>query len=91
VKKPVIRILLIHTGGTIGMSQSAHGLAPCENLVENFARDYAARCPDLELHVESFSPLIDSANITVDHWNSPILIALSSLTAQIRLPIQPLF
>lgn len=61
------RLLLIHTGGTIAMAQTPHGLAPVPGRVE---AAIAARLPaGVELAVELFDPLIDSASISPHNWN----------------------
>ncbi len=61
------RLLLIHTGGTIAMVPTPHGLAPEAGLVE---RAVAARLPPhVELVVHTFNPLVDSANIGPRDWN----------------------
>ncbi|MBD9544771.1 asparaginase [Ensifer sp. ENS04] len=60
-------ILLIHTGGTIGMRETELGLAPSAGLLESAARELVS--PNVSITIESFDPLIDSADITFDHWN----------------------
>ncbi|WDZ81476.1 asparaginase domain-containing protein (plasmid) [Ensifer adhaerens] len=60
-------ILLIHTGGTIGMRETEHGLAPSAGLLERAAKELASA--NTNITIESFAPLIDSADITHDHWN----------------------
>lgn len=61
------RLLLLHTGGTIAMAPTPHGLAPEAGLVEQAV---AARlAPDTELLTQVFDPLVDSANIGPHHWN----------------------
>lgn len=62
-----MKLLLIHTGGTIGMERGPNGLAPQEGVVE---AAIAARLPahmTLQQHV--LAPLIDSADIGPVHWN----------------------
>lgn len=61
-------ILLLHTGGTIGMAPGPDGLAPAKGLVEAAARRLAPADARLTLHV--FDPLIDSSAIGPDHWNA---------------------
>ncbi len=61
------RLLLIHTGGTIAMAQTPHGLAPMPGLAEAAV---AGRLPaGVDLTVDLFDPLIDSANIGPQDWN----------------------
>lgn len=62
-----MELLLIHTGGTIGMGDTEHGLAPMAGIVEEAL---AARLPEgavLAAHV--FNPLLDSSNVGPSHWN----------------------
>lgn len=65
------RILMIYTGGTIGMVPSDRGYVPSSKGL--FAQLEAI--PDLhhphmpEYEVEEFSPLLDSSNMTVNEWN----------------------
>ncbi|RPE67228.1 L-asparaginase [Pacificibacter maritimus] len=62
-----MNILLIHTGGTIGMAETAHGLAPKAGLVEAAMTARLSAEHSLVQHV--FAPLIDSADIGPQHWN----------------------
>lgn len=65
------RILLIYTGGTIGMNRSDDGYAPQAGFLQKLLRDIPA------LHNESMpywellemDPLLDSSNMTVLEWN----------------------
>lgn len=67
-----MRLLLIHTGGTIGMAAGPDGLAPVAGLVEAAV---TARLPaGLELDIHVFSPLLDSANIGPRHWNEMLSV-----------------
>lgn len=61
------KLLLIHTGGTIGMAPGPDGLSPLPGLVE---AEVATRLPGgVELIAEIFDPLLDSANVGPGHWN----------------------
>lgn len=67
---PDNRILLIHTGGTIGMVRSEDGFKPAQGVVENELirqRETGSAIPRTSL--QSLSPLIDSANATPEDWN----------------------
>lgn len=67
---PRRRILLLHTGGTIGMVPSDRGLRPELGVVEAaVARLLAERGHDLEVEILRLAPLIDSANATPADWN----------------------
>lgn len=62
-----MKLLLIHTGGTIGMAETPEGLAPLKGLVENAI---AARLPaGTVLTTDVFDPLLDSADVGPRHWN----------------------
>ncbi|MFX0540467.1 asparaginase domain-containing protein [Roseovarius sp. S4756] len=60
-------ILVLHTGGTIGMAPGPDGFAPSEGVVETALGHIAPS--DATVIVRSFSPLIDSAEIGADDWN----------------------
>jgi L-asparaginase len=62
-----MRLLLIHTGGTIGMAEGPSGLAPVAGLVEKAVSERLPQGTDLTTHV--FNPLLDSADVGPDHWN----------------------
>jgi L-asparaginase len=62
-----MKLLLIHTGGTIGMVHGPNGLAPQKGLVEAAIEARLPAHVTLQQHV--FSPLIDSADIGPVHWN----------------------
>ncbi len=68
------RILIIYTGGTIGMQRSPQGYAPVSGfkglMQERFNYSQHAQLPEFDL--TELSPLIDSANLQPSHW---ILIA----------------
>lgn len=62
-----MRLLLIHTGGTIGMGDTPHGLGPVDGLVEAAVE---ARLPGgIRLTTRVFAPLLDSADVGPAHWN----------------------
>jgi len=62
-----MKLLLIHTGGTIGMAETPEGLAPCKGLVEEAI---AKRLPQgTEFIADVFDPLLDSADVGPAHWN----------------------
>ena len=66
------KILIIHTGGTIGMVRTEEGYAPKTGvLLEelNNIRDLSS--PDMpEWDLVEFEPLLDSTNIRYEQWNS---------------------
>lgn len=63
-------VMVLYTGGTIGMQASANGLAPASGF-EARMRDYLHSQPELVVPAWRFremSPLIDSANMTPAYW-----------------------
>lgn len=62
-----MEIILIHTGGTIGMVPSEAGLIPREGVVEAALADMLPHGVRLVSHV--FDPLLDSADLGPVHWN----------------------
>ncbi len=62
-----MKLLLIHTGGTIGMAETPEGLAPRKGLVEEAI---SKRLPQgTQLIADVFDPLLDSADVGPAHWN----------------------
>ncbi len=66
------RILIIYTGGTIGMMKTRHGYAPQKEkfhqLLDAIPELKAEGMPDWE--VVDMDPVLDSSNITVQEWNA---------------------
>lgn len=66
------RVLIINTGGTIGMKKTRDGYKP----VEGFLRQALCEIDDMkrsgfpEWELYEMSPLLDSSNMTVAEWNS---------------------
>ena len=63
-------LLVLYTGGTIGMQQSANGLMPASGFADRLYEEQA-RQPGLSLPAWQFRellPAIDSANMTQQHW-----------------------
>ncbi|NYS62209.1 type I asparaginase [Vreelandella salicampi] len=65
------RVLMLYTGGTIGMQPSPQGYVPCAGLDERLAAHLALG--DLErlpaFDVMEMQPLIDSAELMPEAWN----------------------
>ncbi|OZB24966.1 MAG: L-asparaginase 1 [Pseudomonas sp. 34-62-33] len=64
------KLLVLYTGGTIGMQMSADGLAPASGFEARMRTQQASENAS-ELPQWSFRellPLIDSANMTTGHW-----------------------
>lgn len=68
------RVLIIYTGGTIGMRKTAQGFAPAASVLEEFLEDSLAKFSEQlpQCDIEAVLPLIDSSNITIDDWNGII-------------------
>ncbi|GLS87882.1 L-asparaginase 1 [Cypionkella aquatica] len=60
-----MKLLLIHTGGTIGMVATEAGFAPAEGVIEAALADLGAR----DVTLLPLLPLIDSAQATPADWN----------------------
>lgn len=60
-------VLVLHTGGTIGMAPGPDGLVPASGVVEKTLQHLAPDGVDLAIH--TFEPLVDSAEIGPAHWN----------------------
>lgn len=65
-------VLIIHTGGTIGMKKTENGYTP----VPGYLADELENIPDLNRSdfpgwdLYEMSPLLDSSNVSVDEWNA---------------------
>lgn len=66
------RILIIHTGGTIGMVRTESGYAPQTGALMNELRQIRdLTSPDLpDWDIVEFDPLLDSTNVRYEQWNS---------------------
>ncbi|KIA79346.1 L-asparaginase, partial [Chromobacterium piscinae] len=73
------RILVLYTGGTIGMDHTPEGLAPVPGLLPRLLQRFER--PGLEFDIVEFAQLIDSSAITPRQWNE-IIDALVSRYAQ---------
>lgn len=65
------KILIINTGGTIGMVKTEQGLAPnLEKFHENLNRMPEMRDGEIsDWDIVDMDPLLDSSNMTVEDWN----------------------
>lgn len=69
------QVLILYTGGTIGMVQTEQGLAPASGLQERIEMALGMSINTLpSFEVLEISPLIDSANITPKHWTKLVSI-----------------
>ena len=64
-------ILLIYTGGTIGMNRSENGYAPQPGFFQKLLEDLPVLHHEMMPHWElvEMDPLLDSSNMTVVEWN----------------------
>jgi L-asparaginase len=67
-----MQLVLIHTGGTIGMTETPAGLAPKQGLVEAALEARLGGHTTLTSHV--FDPLLDSADVGPTHWNAMLAV-----------------
>ncbi|SBS36863.1 L-asparaginase 1 [Marinomonas spartinae] len=68
-------ILILYTGGTIGMVQSEQGLAPASGLQERIELAMGASLESLpSFEVLELNPLIDSANIAPTNWTKLVRV-----------------
>ncbi len=68
--QPAQRVMVLYTGGTIGMQASANGLAPASGFEARMAAQLAER-PEIVVPAWRFremAPLIDSANMSPAYW-----------------------
>ena len=66
------KILIIHTGGTIGMVRTANGFAPKAGaIIEELQQIRDLSSPYMpEWDIIEFEPLLDSTNVRYEQWNS---------------------
>ena len=66
------KILIIHTGGTIGMVRTENGYAPKSGaLIKELYQIRDLSSPDMpEWDLIEFEPLLDSTNVRYEQWNS---------------------
>lgn len=66
------KILMIYTGGTIGMSRSENGYTPSLDSflsqLHNMQELYDETMPKWDMY--ALSPLLDSSNVSVNEWNA---------------------
>ena len=68
--QPAQRVMVLYTGGTIGMQASASGLAPASGFEARMAGQLA-ELPHLQVpqwRFREMAPLIDSANMSPAYW-----------------------
>ena len=70
------KIFVLYTGGTIGMKPSPNGLVPDAQLAEQALQPYAEQAV---FHWHICQPLLDSSNITPQHWAEWLVILQAAL------------
>lgn len=65
------KILIIYTGGTIGMDYTPQGLTPVPGLFKAQI-DTLDPIPDVKLDLIEYEQLIDSSDIRLEHWQRMI-------------------
>ena len=70
------KIFVLYTGGTIGMKPGPNGLVPDAQLAEQALQPYAEQAV---FHWHICQPLIDSSNITPQHWAEWLAILQAAL------------
>ncbi|QKF50624.1 asparaginase [Pseudomonas graminis] len=81
---PARQVMVLYTGGTIGMQASENGLAPASGFEARMAEQLAA-LPEMVVPQWSFremSPLIDSANMTPAYWQRLREAVVDAIEAQ---------
>ncbi|NIF18056.1 asparaginase [Pantoea sp. Cy-639] len=68
--RAVKNLLVLYTGGTIGMLQTAEGLAPAGGFEARMREHFAgqADAPGVRWSLRELNPLIDSANMQQANW-----------------------
>lgn len=64
------KLLIVYTGGTIGMVSTENGLSPAAGLKNRIHESLGEGLNDLPtFDLIELNPLIDSSNITTSHWS----------------------
>ncbi|WP_095162524.1 asparaginase [Pseudomonas sp. Irchel 3F5] len=66
--QPARNIMVLYTGGTIGMQASANGLAPASGFEQRMREQLAGQADIPSWQFRELLPLIDSANMTPQYW-----------------------
>ncbi|WP_422418281.1 asparaginase [Pseudomonas sp. GZD-222] len=65
---PARNIMVLYTGGTIGMQTSANGLAPASGFEQRMREQLSGLADIPQWRFREMQPLIDSANMTPQYW-----------------------
>ena len=66
--RPARSIMVLYTGGTIGMQASANGLAPASGFEQRMRTGLSTRTDLAPWRFREMTPLIDSANMNPHYW-----------------------
>src|SRR5690606_33640084 len=68
--RAVKNLLVLYTGGTIGMLETPEGLAPAGGFDARMREHFAqmADTPQLQWTLQELNPLLDSANMQQQNW-----------------------
>lgn len=77
------KILIIYTGGTIGMEETEKGLTPKKNYMNQQLKKILDLSPDRKkliasYDIYSFDPLLDSSNMNLNDWNNIIKVIVKN-------------
>ncbi|QGW75191.1 asparaginase [Pseudomonas alkylphenolica] len=79
---PARNIMVLYTGGTIGMQASANGLAPASGFEQRMREQLAGRADIPHWQFREMQPLIDSANMTPEYWQRLRAAVIEAVDAQ---------
>lgn len=66
--RPARSIMVLYTGGTIGMQAGANGLTPASGFEQRMRAELSTRTDLAPWRFREMAPLIDSANMTPQYW-----------------------
>lgn len=66
--RPARSIMVLYTGGTIGMQAGSNGLTPASGFEQRMRARFDARSDLAPWRFREMAPLIDSANMTPQYW-----------------------
>ncbi|MFJ4374987.1 asparaginase [Pseudomonas japonica] len=66
--RPARSIMVLYTGGTIGMQAGANGLSPASGFEQRMRAGLSTRTDLAPWRFREMAPLIDSANMTPQYW-----------------------
>lgn len=77
-----VKILIIYTGGTIGMMHTPKGYVPDPGFPEKIMSDLNKinSCEFPKIYITAMNPLLDSSNMTPFDWNKIANVIKSSLS-----------